>query len=236
MSDERILSKVQKLLALGESGNQHEAANALAKAQILMEKYGLNQKAIDMSRLGSVQREGLTRSMDIPRWYSWFVHAIDRCFGVKTVMTRRPGQIGENKRGWAESMVSFTGSKDRIELAAYTFEVLGRQLLKARKEYNASLGKMDANQKWKLVESYCEGWVVTINDKIHTFAVDEKEVELRTEYMRELFSSVGEIDYREKQYSKEETRALARGCDDASGVDIHRPVDGSETVKIGVRK
>lgn len=236
MSDDRVLQKIQKLMALGESSNIHEAANAMAKAQLLMEKYGLNQKAIDMSKLGNVERAGLTRSMDIPRWYSWFVYAIDRCFGVKTVMTRRPGQMGENKRGWSESVVSFTGPKDRIELAAYTFEVLGRQLLAARKSYNASLGKMDANEKWRLVESYCEGWVVTINDKIQTFSVDEQEVELRDEYMRELFSNVGEVDYREKQYNREETRALTKGCDDASEIDIHRPVNGSETVKIGVQK
>ncbi|MGL4353174.1 MAG: DUF2786 domain-containing protein [Aeromonas popoffii] len=234
--NDRILQKIQKLMALGESSNIHESANALAKAQTLMAKYGLDQKAIDMSRLGNIQRAGLTRSMDIPRWYSWFVYAIDRCFGVKTVMSRVPGEWGDNKRGWANSVASFTGPRDRIELAAYTFEVLGRQLLAARKAYNASLGKMDANQKWKLVESYCEGWVATINDKIETFAVDAKEVELRDEYMRDLFTNVGSVDYREKEYNKEESRALHRGCDDASEVDIHRPVNGTESIKIGVQK
>lgn len=236
MSDDRILQKIQKLMALGESANIHEAANAMAKAQVLMEKYGLNQKSVDMSRIGNVERAGLTRSMDIPRWYSWFVYAIDRCFGVKTVMTRIPGQVGETKRGWCQSVASFTGPKDRIELAAYCFEVLGRQLLAARKEYNASLGKIDANKKWKLVEAYCEGWVVTINDKIQTFSVDEYEVQLRDEYLRDIHPILRSVDYREKEYNREESRALSRGCDDASEVDIHRPVHGTEIVKIGVQK
>ena len=39
-SDE-IIEKVRKLLALGQSDNEHEAALAIARAQALMEKYGI---------------------------------------------------------------------------------------------------------------------------------------------------------------------------------------------------
>lgn len=79
MSDERIIQKIQKLFALGESANEHEAANAMAKAQILMEKYGLNQKAIELSKIGSVDRDGLVRAIDLPDWYKGFTGCIARC-------------------------------------------------------------------------------------------------------------------------------------------------------------
>lgn len=233
MSDERILSKVQKLLALGESNNQHEAANALAKAQTLMEKYGLNQKAINMSRLGSVESEALVRSMDIPNWYNWFLGSVGRCFGVRCVITRIRG---EDHYQWGKGVVTFVGPKDRIELASYCYEVVGRQLLAARKAYNSSLGGMNANRKWKLAEAYCEGWVASINDKIRDFGMTPEEESLCAEYMKDLYNSVGTLKAKEKEYDRDEARALRNGARDGDDISLLRPVGGTETIKIGVNK
>jgi len=43
---EAIIRKVEKLLALGTSSNEHEAASAVAKAQDLMEAYGLAMEQV----------------------------------------------------------------------------------------------------------------------------------------------------------------------------------------------
>ena len=44
----KIIEQVTKLLALSKSANEHEAALALAKAEMLLEKYRLDMTAIEM--------------------------------------------------------------------------------------------------------------------------------------------------------------------------------------------
>lgn len=232
MSDERITQKIQKLLALGQSSNQHEAANALAKAQVLMEKYGLDQKSIEMSKIGSIEKDGLVRAMDLPNWYKGFTGVIARCFGVRTVMDRVPGS---RSREWCSSAVVFVGQKDRIELASYCYEVVGRQLLDARKAYNKQLGKMDANQKWKLVEAYCEGFVVSLEAKVKIFAVDPQERELVQEKLGQMFPRLNVAEIKEREISRDERRAMREGEEDGEQVSLFMPMDGQETVKIGVK-
>ena len=43
---EKLLDKIRKLLALGESPNEHEASSAIAKAQELLEKYNLTMAEV----------------------------------------------------------------------------------------------------------------------------------------------------------------------------------------------
>lgn len=233
MSDDRISQKIQKLLALSQSSNQHEAANALAKAQLLMEKYGLNQKSIEMSKIGSIEKEGLVRALDLPDWYKGFTGVIARCFGVRTVMHRVPGS---KSREWCSSVVVFVGQKDRIELASYCYEVVGRQLLQARKEYNKQLGKMDANRKWKLVEAYCVGFITSLEAKVRTFALDPSEKELVEEKLKEMFSRLNQSQMKEKRVSREEYRAMQEGEEHGEQVSLFMPMGGQESLKIGVEK
>lgn len=233
MSEERITQKIQKLLTLSQSSNQHEAANALAKAQLLMEKYGLNQKSIEMSKIGSVEKDGLVRALDLPNWYKGFMGVIARCFGIRTVMNRVPGS---KSREWCSSAVVFVGQKDRIELAAYCYEVVGRQLLDARKAYNKELGKMDANQKWKLVEAYCEGFVASLESKVMAFAIDPQERELVQEKLEELFPHMKVATVKEREITRDELRAMRKGEVHGEKVSLFMPMNGQETAKIGVQK
>ena len=233
MSEERITQKIQKLLALSQSSNQHEAANALAKAQLLMEKYGLNQKSIEMSKIGSVEKDGLVRALDLPNWYKGFTGVIARCFGIRTVMNRVPGS---KSREWCSSAVVFVGQKDRIELAAYCYEVVGRQLLDARKAYNKELGKMDANQKWKLVEAYCEGFVASLESKVMAFAIDPQERELVQEKLEDLFPHMKVASVKEREITRDELRAMRKGEVHGEKVSLFMPMNGQETAKIGVQK
>ena len=49
---QEIITKVQKLLSLSKSLNEHEAALALAKAEALLEKYRLDMTQIEMMGQG----------------------------------------------------------------------------------------------------------------------------------------------------------------------------------------
>ena len=51
MDKKKVLDKIKKCLALGQSANEHEAAQALKQAQALMEKYEVNAADIDLSQV-----------------------------------------------------------------------------------------------------------------------------------------------------------------------------------------
>lgn len=52
MDKEKVLDKIKKCLALGQSANEHEAAQALKQAQALMEKYEVN--AVDIGNRAEI--------------------------------------------------------------------------------------------------------------------------------------------------------------------------------------
>ena len=49
MDKQKVLEKIKKCLALGESANEHEAAQAIRQAQILMKKYGISENDVELS-------------------------------------------------------------------------------------------------------------------------------------------------------------------------------------------
>jgi hypothetical protein len=58
--DPNLLAKIRKLLALGQSPNEHEAMVALAMASSLMEKHQISMSAVDVAAVG---KSGMEREL-----------------------------------------------------------------------------------------------------------------------------------------------------------------------------
>lgn len=54
--------------------------------------------------------------------------------------------------------------------------------------------------------------------------------------MKDLYNSVGTLKAKEKEYDRDEARALRNGARDGDDISLLRPVGGTETIKIGVNK
>lgn len=220
-NNEKVLSKIQKLLALSESDNPHEAANALAKAQLLMEKHGLGVKELELSKM--------TRSdVDLPlkaardMWGQQLAGLITVAFGVRCILST--------------SYVSFVGPTDRVEIAKYTYEVLGRQLVEARRKFRANAKISHPNNYRKMTKLFCSGWVSSVYQKVKEFAVDVEEKEVVEMFIKGEFGEVGSSKARgSKVESHEERNALREGFIAGEDVSLHVPMNGRETVKIGVK-
>lgn len=129
-----LIQKVEKLLALSESPNENEARLAMAKANQIIQKHNLNY--------GSQKEEiYMARVADLPR-----VERSDRAkirimeeMGVYAVINR------DNQKG---SYIELSGSKEKVEVAEYVWDYLGRECerlwQKARKE-NGWKGKVAKN-------------------------------------------------------------------------------------------
>ena len=148
-TNERILERIKKCFALTQSGNEHEAAAALKRAQSLMKKYGIGQHDVTFAGMGSKKSSSKVQAKPAAH-YAMLANVISRAFGVKPLLS------------WNGKYhcIEFIGSSDAIEIARYSFDVCVRELNIARKIYIASIHKNCKKQtKTKRADSYCQGWV-----------------------------------------------------------------------------
>lgn len=121
MTDQnKHIEKLKKLLALAASGNPHEAALALRRARKLMDVHGITHSDIAMSDIDeTISHYWPTGSLRPPRYMLGLMNIIREVFGVNSII--HPG---------THPSVGFYGNRERAALAAYTWEVLARQLKK----------------------------------------------------------------------------------------------------------
>jgi hypothetical protein len=89
-ASEKVLDRVRKLLKLAESSNVHEAANAAARAQALMERHRIDAAALDDAEpesIGDYPDEPLESSRRIPRWKLGLAATVARLGGCRVYLS-----------------------------------------------------------------------------------------------------------------------------------------------------
>ncbi|MDG3444592.1 DUF2786 domain-containing protein [Nitrospirillum amazonense] len=146
----RRVERIKKLLALSNSAgaNEHEVATALQMAQRLMEADGIT----DSDLAAADASENFTQSgapVKVPAWENKLAGAIMGAFGCDAIY---------HGASW-----SFVGIDPAPEIAAYAFDVLRRQCLKARAAYvSKELKRVTVRaNKIRRADLFCEGWIAT---------------------------------------------------------------------------
>jgi hypothetical protein len=126
---QNIVSKVKKLMALGESDNENESKLAMAKAHKLMMKHNL-ENLDEESRNYHFRPVGPSTGR-IPT-YSYTISRIVREFYfVKTIIMSRPSIEKTDKWGWTnyvkQSGYELFGTVENLDLAEYVFHFLWNQ-------------------------------------------------------------------------------------------------------------
>lgn len=151
MSNEKILDKIKKCLALATSANEHEAAAALRQAQKLMQAHGLTDQDVQASQAGEA---GVKAGAEVKpsAWETSLAMSVGDAFGCRTLF--RSGRAGS----WV-----YIGVGAGPEVAGYAFSVLHRQAKRARAAYIADILKRvkRATIKTRRADLFCEGWVQT---------------------------------------------------------------------------
>lgn len=219
MNKEKYLAKIKKLLNLAKhSTNPNEAANAMSQAQNLMREHGLTSIDIDLMEINEAGSKGApSHAQAVPKYMGLLADIICRAFGVKCYMTFK-----RNYYTTAQRQVIFYGPNERPQIAAYAFDVLSRQMMKARREYTASMRKsIKASTKIARGDTFCEGWVMGAYQVIKDFTVTDTEATLITAYHRKLQKDIGlqSGDMREAK--------KCRGADDAAVTGYRAGKDAS---------
>lgn len=222
--DEKLLRRIKKLLALAKSTNPHEAAQALAIAQKLMQEKGVSQHEIEISESDSTAKFARKPAS----YVHMLVTVIEKAFGVKCYFS------GSTTRKYC---VRFFGHDERPEVAAYCFDVLNRKLQSARKEFNASQSpRLKRSTLISRADAFCEGWVQGAYQSVEDFALTEHEKTMLEAHETYLY---------EKRNLKQGTARSAGNTRDGDSsrydgyaqgrkVKLNHGVSGQETAKLGV--
>lgn len=223
MSNEKILAKIKKCLALSKSENGNEAATALRHAQALMEKHNINQSTVELSDITS-KLTSASKSQNPPRYNHILVSTIAKAFAVKPIYHPL----------WDETKIEFIGFDAQPEIAAYCYDVLHRQLTKDRKAYMDTLSKRykKAN-KTRKADLFAESWVMGAYRKITEFALTEKQKSLIEEYLEQRHDGkLKTLKPRTHKIKKEDDSAMHKGYLAGKNADLNRGMGADQRERL----
>lgn len=156
---ENIKEKIQKLLNLATSDNEHEAAIALAKATDLMNKWNLDIETVTGQKL-----ETRTYELSFSNWTDEMIYLSTILFKVCDVYAFFHKA---NKKLNLKAGIYLSGRPRDIENYIYLFEFIKNRLQKESNRYKLSIRKSGTNKKNNLeVKSFRLGFIDRIGKKL----------------------------------------------------------------------
>lgn len=222
MNDERknIIEKIKKCLELAKSGNEHEAATALRQAQKLMQAHGISDLDIEHA---DFQEEGARAgaSQKPARWECGLAGRVAKAFGCSVYLS-----VDYPVGRWM-----FVGAAPSGEIARYAFEVLFRQVKRARAEYIKTALKRCTTTRTRRADLFCEGWVMTATQLVERFSGNEATQARITTYLehkRNLTSFQGRDRNAGRKLTEHTYGDVVAGRRAGRNAELNRGVDGAE--------
>jgi len=167
VTDDRVLDKLAKLLALSESANEHEAAVAAQRAAELMAKHqidlaevqarasdkGASIPQVEAARVDSLWEDGEDGAQPrVENWHKSLLAELGIAFGGKVWMS------GQGKRRG----FYMVGTRDSINAVRYMYSMLERQINRLSREAGRLHG--ETSNAWR--RSYAVGMVSRIGERL----------------------------------------------------------------------
>lgn len=218
MDKQSALEKIKKCLALGKSANEHEAAQALKHAQVLMTQFGLDELDISLSE---ISEDRISAPLIVPQWHWNLVHLCGLAFGCE-----RWHNVNSSGGGFI-----FCGVNGRPELAAYAYTVLLRHLKATRRKYiKTELSRVRISKnKTARADKFCAGWVRGVRQNVMNFAQQsEQEIELIIQYRNRKYGEMKEAKTRDIKGVRDYRNDYRAGCEIGKDVKLNVPLAQSE--------
>jgi len=162
---DKIIAKIKKCLRLAKSSNEHEAAAALRQAQKLMRAYGLSDLDVEHADIREEHaRAGVKVSPS--KWEAALADVVARTFDCQLLFRALNIPPKVTIGFWV-----FVGAEPSGKIARYAFEVLHRQIKRARKTYiQTTLKDYTRQTRTRRADLFCQGWVWAVGEKVKQFA------------------------------------------------------------------
>lgn len=220
-SKEWALSKIKKCLALFAKGSGNEATTALRQAQALMHEYGISNEDVQLSDINEAYVDIGLGFKKPPQWRSNLAGVSARIFDCRILLSY---YHHINSKGLVEKVkrVRFIGIETNAELAAYTYEVLARQLTRDRKRYLKSLhASCSLATRRRRADLFADNWVQAVIDLIIEFAQQESSLNLIDAYISQKYQETIPVVYAQKSNNKRDDSARRAGIKAGRNAQLH---------------
>lgn len=216
MSDESIVNKIKKLLALAKSNNENESKKAYEKAMELMIKHNIETLGTE-KKFGTNERCFGRETPEVK-----FVNQIIlNCFFVR--ITRR--RVFDQASLKVRTQYTFIGSQINLEVALYAFDFLIlelRSMWKRAKKRDGLKNHEKESYYYGVYSGFCESYHVVKNysEEKYQLTIPHVDPEL-LEWMNENMKINGTHS---ANYQVKESDALKSGFDDGKELKIREAV------------
>jgi hypothetical protein len=223
MSDERILDKIKKCLALSASSNEHESQAALRQAKKLMEIHGINDQDVLASQAQEARARSAVKATPTI-WESALARLVADAFGCEHLFIQG---------GWTSGSWAFVGCGAAPDVASYAFTVLLRQCKRSRDAYmSTTLRRCGRTNKVARADLFCRGWVDQVRGTVSAFTHSAQQRQAIGAFIESKYgSSLGPLKpadrHKGKGLSATEFGDMCAGSRSGKSAQLHHGVAGS---------
>ncbi|MBG4115705.1 DUF2786 domain-containing protein, partial [Pseudomonas aeruginosa] len=192
MDQDRILDKIKKCLemAKGRGSNPNEAEIALRHAHKLMEAYNLEMGDVLASMAGEARVPAGSDGKP-PAWRVRLAQVCCHAFGTHLIICTSY---------FESASFLFVGCAAAPELTGYAYQVLERQLQKARKDFLSTQKRCKRSTKVARGDAFAHGWIEAVYAKVDQFAgVDDNIADAIQAYMAKHHADVGKFEMKRRK-------------------------------------
>jgi len=239
-TESSILQRIQKLLALAESSNIHEAESAMQKAQALIEKYNI-EVIKELNETNYIEKIINLKKLRIER-YQWDIADILKKFYFVSVLGSRTVDLFSEKINYYDAdyelcfrCFKLYGSEENVKMAEYVYTFLEYKITELWLQFKEKKNKKGVQNK----NSYFLGLLRGFKEKLeeeqkkreHERNLEDKTALVRLTHKHNELATQweGKVSYvTHKSVIKSST--YHAGIEDGKKIVIHKPIT-SQTKK-----
>jgi hypothetical protein len=226
MTDQRILDKIKKCLALSTSSEPAEAAAALRQAQKLMDAYNISMTDVSAASIGETRVKSKFSVSKVKPYELRVISTVAKAFNCELMWH-------SSKSYATDVFASFViiGPKTQLELAEYTAEVMLRKLKAARTNFINSLPDyMNRAGKIQEADGFSMGWANAVSKVVNDFAGNEEIVKAIAAYKSKTYGNG--LKNSAVQGRQLGAYGYKAGQEAGAGESIYRPMNETKTARL----
>jgi len=219
---ESVMRRLKKLLALATdpAAAPGEAENAMRMAQKLMVAHAITDGAIASSEIDQFRYQS-TKAKTPPPWEGGLLSTLAKAFGSRCYWEPGRGFKGARDKGYWVVLAH----KPQLEMIQYAFDVLRRQLIKARSEFVATLpAYMTRPRKADEGDAFGLGFIRALDAKIIAYSDQPEAV---TKALEAKINEICDGKTIKNRNLRAGESAHAAGKEAGSKASLHRATGGS---------
>lgn len=218
MDDNRVLDKIKKCLEMANSktSNPNEAETALRQARKLMDLYSLEMGDVLASMACEVSILAGSEGPP-PTWRVRLSQVCGLAFGTRVI-------ISTSRFNAARFIL--IGCAAAPELTGYAYQVLARQLQKARREYLDTQKRCKRSTKVARGDAFANAWIDAVHSKIDAFAgVEDNIAEAIEAFVKKNHPELESVELKRRKLKSRDESAADAGYMAGKSAQLHQAVN-----------